>query len=126
MEMTTHAVNWFEIPVADFERARRFYSRIFDFEMPEMAMGPSRMGFFLHEQGKGIGGAIIHGEGSTPAATGTLVYLAGGSNLSAVLDRVVGAGGSIVVPKTQISPELGYFAHFIDSEGNRVGLHSMA
>lgn len=125
MEMTTHALGWFEIPAADFDRARRFYSAIFDFDMPEMEMGPCRMGFFLSEQGKGVGGAIVAGEGYVPSQTGSLVYLAGGADLAVVLDRVAGAGGTVLVPKTQITPEYGYFAYFQDSEGNKVGLHSM-
>lgn len=125
MEMTTNALNWFEIPVADFARAKAFYSKIFDFEMPEMAMGPQTLGFLLHEQGKGVGGAIVKGEGYVPSMTGSLVYLAGGSDLSVVLGRVETAGGKIVVGKTQIPPDMGYFAHFADSEGNLVGLHSM-
>jgi len=125
MEMTSHALGWFEIPVADFDRAKRFYSAIFDFDMPEMMMGPCRMGFLLHEQGRGVGGAIVAGEDYVPSQVGSLVYLAGGADLSAVLDRVPGAGGTVLVPKTPITPEYGYFATFLDTEGNRVGLHSL-
>lgn len=124
MEMTTNAIEWFEIPVLDFPRAKLFYNAIFDFEMPEMQMGPNTMGFLLHEQGKGVGGAIIHGDGYVPSVQGSIVYLSGGSDLSVVLSRVETAGGSVLVGKTQVSPEHGYFAHFLDSEGNRVGLYS--
>jgi predicted enzyme related to lactoylglutathione lyase len=125
MEMTTHSLNWFEIPVSDFGRAKVFYSAIFDFEMPEMPMGPRMMGFFLHDRTAGVGGAIVAGEGCVPTATGTLVYLAAGRDLSTVLLRVEPAGGAILVPKTPIGPEMGFFAIFRDSEGNTVGLHSM-
>ena len=125
MEMVKNALSWFEIPVADFDRARKFYGAIFDFEMPEFTMGPNRMGFFLMEQGVGVGGAIVSGPGYEPAETGTLVYLNGGSDLTNVLNRVAGAGGTVAVPKTIINDELGYFAVFRDSEGNRVALHSM-
>ena len=124
MEMTKDALNWFEIPATDFARAKKFYSAIFDFEMPEMQMGPNTMGFLLHEQGKGVGGAIIKGDGHVPSQQGTLVYLAAGSDLAVVLARVKPAGGSILVPKTQVTPEIGFIALFIDSVGNRVGLHS--
>lgn len=124
MEMTNHAIHWFEIPTSDFARAKRFYSAIFDFEMPEMQMGPSTMGFLLHEQGKGVGGAIIKTDGHEPSQQGTLVYLAGGADLSVVLARVGKAGGRVVLPKTQVTPEIGFIALFIDSEGNRIGLHS--
>lgn len=125
MEMTTHALGWFELSVSDFDRAKRFYSAIFDYDMPEMMMGPARMGFLPHDQGQGVGGAIIACEGRVPSREGTLVYLAGGADLSVVLDRVAGAGGTVLEPKTPITPEYGFFAFFHDSEGNKVGLHSM-
>ena len=124
MEMTTNAISWFEIPVTDFERAKKFYSGTFDFDMPTMPMGPAQMGFLLHEQGKGIGGSIIKVDGHVPSTMGTLVYLACGSDLSVVLGRVEAAGGKILAPKTLIAEGMGYFAHFLDIEGNRVGLHS--
>jgi predicted enzyme related to lactoylglutathione lyase len=127
MEMTKDSVAWFEIPVSDFERAKKFYSAIFDYQMPEWPMGPDyKMGVLLYDQeAGGIGGAIIKGEGYVPGTSGPKVYLAAGKDLTVVLNRVEKAGGKIVFPKTQISPELGYFARFIDSEGNELSLHSM-
>ena len=126
MQMLTNAISWFEIPVTDFNRAKEFYSKIYDYEMPEQKMGESRMGFLLSDIEKGgIGGAIVEGSSSNPSAEGTLAYLNGGSNLEIVLNRVEEAGGKILVPKTQISPEIGYFAYFMDTEGNKVGLHSV-
>ena len=125
MEMTTNSLSWFEVPVADFPRAKAFYSAIFDFAMPEMPMGPRTMGFFLHDRATGVGGAIVAGEGCVPAASGTLVYLAAGKDLSVVLGRVAAAGGTTLVPKTLIAPGMGFFALFHDTEGNTVGLHSL-
>lgn len=126
MEMQKNAISWVEIPVSDFERAKKFYSAIYDYEMPEMMMGPFRMGFLLYDQeNQGIGGAIVHGEGNIPSDKGVKVYLNGGNDLNTVLNRVEKAGGKIIVPKMQITPELGYFASFIDSEGNMISLHSM-
>lgn len=126
MEMTTNAVSWVEIPVHDFERAKEFYSKIFDYEMPTMPMGPVQMGFLLYEQEKGgVGAAIVHGEG-TPSTTGPQVYLNGGSDLQIVLDRVEAAGGKVDIPKTDIGQGFGFFGFFLDTEGNRIGLHSMA
>lgn len=123
--MLKHAVSWIEIPVTDFDRAKKFYSTIYDFDMPEMQMGPNRMGFLLHDQqGGGIGGAIVQGEGYQPATVGSKVYLNGGDNLDTVLNRVTGAGGKVILPKTEITPEFGYFAIFEDTEGNLVSLHS--
>jgi uncharacterized protein len=125
MAQLKNSINWFEIPVSDFNRAKSFYSTIFDFEMPEIEMGPNRLGFFLVEQG-GIGGAIAHGEGYVPSEKGTLVYLNGGKDLQVVLDRIEDAKGKIILPKTLISDQLGYFAIFMDTEGNKVALHSMS
>lgn len=126
MEMTTNAIAWVEIPVTDFERAKAFYSKIFDYQMPDMEMGPYKMGFLLYDQEKGgIGGAIVQGEGCVPTSHGSKVYLNGGNDLQVVLDRVAAAGGQIVTPKTEITPEFGYYATFADTEGNHISLHSM-
>jgi predicted enzyme related to lactoylglutathione lyase len=117
-----NAINWFEIPVVDFPRAKKFYNDIFGFELYEETMGPFRMGFFPGEGG--VSGAIVQGEGCKPSQEGTLVYLNGGDDLSKVLNKVEGAGGKIAMPKTEITPEIGYSAIFIDTEGNKVALHS--
>jgi predicted enzyme related to lactoylglutathione lyase len=61
-----------------------------------------------------------------PTGEGTLVYLNGGKDLRVVLQRVEPAGGKILQEKTLVAPDLGYFAIFRDTEGNRVALHSMA
>lgn len=123
--MVTHAINWFEIPVSDFDRARKFYEIIFDFEMPENTMGQTRMGFLLFDHmAGGIGGSICQGEGYEPSDRGTLAYLNGGEDLNIVLERIENAGGEIVVPKFHISEEIGYSAVFKDTEGNRLALHS--
>lgn len=126
MEMTKNAVSWFEIPVSDFERAKAFYQKIFDYEMPEMMMEPVRMGILPHDRDSGgIGGAICSGEGYTPAgANGPKVYLDAGSDLNTVLQRVSGAGGQVVLGKTPIGQDMGHFAFFNDTEGNVVGLYS--
>jgi len=125
--MFQNAVSWIEIPVSDFDRAKKFYSSIFDYDMPEIPMGPVRMGFLLHDQQNGgIGGAIVHGdESNAPSKTGPRVYLNGGSDLDVVLNRVTNAGGKVIMQKTEISPEYGFYGGFEDTEGNYVYLHSM-
>jgi predicted enzyme related to lactoylglutathione lyase len=122
--MTTHALSWVEIPVLDFDRAKAFYSRIFDFAMPQIATGSKTMGFLRFEPGKGVGGAIVKSEGYQPSAQGALVYLAAGKDLSVVLHRVVPAGGLVQVDKTPVGPDLGFYAVIFDTEGNRLALHS--
>jgi predicted enzyme related to lactoylglutathione lyase len=125
MRMQKNAVSWFEIPVKNFEKAKKFYQKIFDYEMPDMPMGPNRMGILLHDRETGVGGAIVSGEGYEPDASGTMVYLSANPNLDEVLVRVADAGGAVQVPKTNIGDGMGHFAIFTDCEGNRVGLHSI-
>ncbi len=125
--MQKNALSWFEIPVDDFERARRYYSTIFAYEMPVMPMGDSTLGILPYDTAAGgVGGAINKHATARPSLTGTLVYLCGGNDLAPVLERVTGAGGRIVMPKTMVTPEIGYIALMEDTEGNVVGLHSPA
>ena len=125
METHLHSLNWFEIPVTDFDRAKKFCSAIYDYEMPENIMGTVRMGFFMMDfEKQGVGGSICYGEGYVPSSEGALVYLNGGSDLDIVLSRVEKAGGKVLVPKTLITEDIGFFAVFLDTEGNRLALHS--
>lgn len=117
-----HYVSWFEIPAVNFEEAVDFYSHIYGIEMEKNFDGNYAMAFF--PANNGIGGAIVAGPGSTPSDVGPLVYLNGGKDLNLILEKVEEAGGRIVMPKTLISKKSGYFAIFIDSEGNKLALHS--
>lgn len=123
-----NALNWFEIPVSDFERAKKFYETIFDYQMPENMMGNVRMGFFLYDFQNGkVGGAICKSDMHTPSQEGSLIYLNCQPDLQIVLDKVETAGGKILQQKTIISDDqhLGYWALITDTEGNKVALHSM-
>ncbi|WP_246054165.1 MULTISPECIES: VOC family protein [Antarcticibacterium] len=115
-------VSWFEIPAVNFQQAVDFYNNIYDIEMETNFDGQYAMAYF--PAGKGVGGAIVAGPGSTPSDTGPLLYLNGGDNLEKILSKIETAGGRIIMPKTHISEEAGYFAIFIDSEGNKLALHS--
>jgi uncharacterized protein len=126
MSTSPHALNWFEIPVTNFSRAKRFYEQVLGQSVQEMAMGPTTMGFLPHEQAIGVGGAIVQAAGCVPSQQGSIIYLNVGDDLAPALARVEAAGGKIVVPKTDIGGGFGFFAHFIDTEGNKVGFHSMA
>jgi predicted enzyme related to lactoylglutathione lyase len=124
MELS-NAISWFEIPVSDFDRAKRFYEAILDNQMPETATGPAKMGFFLYDFKSGkIGGAICHGNDYMPSQHGSLIYLNANPDLQIILNRVEGAGGKILRKKTLVTPEIGHTAIIIDTEGNRVALHS--
>lgn len=123
----THAISWFEIPATDIDRAQKFYETIFEIKMQPLDMPQLQMRLFPITDPMNIGGAICqHAEFYQPSAqAGPLVYLNGNPDLQIVLDRVEAAGGQVLVPKTQISPEHGYMAVFLDSEGNRIALHSI-
>jgi predicted enzyme related to lactoylglutathione lyase len=122
-----NAVNWFEIPATNIERAKTFYEAIFDIEMHSMNIGDGlEMALFPTDQ-NGVGGAIIKNEEwYKPSEThGPLVYLNANPNLQIVLDKIEQAGGRVSVPKRLITEDHGYMAVIIDSEGNRIALHSM-
>ena len=118
-----NAINWFEIPAKNFERAVEFYNQIFETPMHKQEMMGYNMAFFEAE--KGVGGAVIQGQGYEPSDKGVLVYLNGGDDLSVPLSKVEKAGGKVLVPKTLIKEEIGYFAIFMYTEGNKVAIHSL-
>lgn len=123
-----HAISWFEIPAIDLERAQQFYESILGGPLFNMDMPNIKMRVLPSDQDPdAVGGAVVDSGGfHQPSAThGPLVYLNANPDVQIILDRVVAAGGSILVPKTEISPEIGYMAVIIDSEGNRIGLHSV-
>lgn len=85
-----HALNWFEIPVTDFARAKAFYETVLGISIAPMAMGPTMMGM-LSTDPEAVGGAIVQGEGGVPSQNGTMVYLNGGDDLGP-LAGACGAG----------------------------------
>lgn len=123
----TNAISWFEIPATDLNRATKFYEAIFDTQLIPLDLPEIKMRMFaLTDMMSGVGGAVVDSGGShKPSATdGPLIYLNGSPDLQIVLDRVEAAGGKVLMPKTEITPEYGYMALFLDTEGNRIGLHS--
>src|SRR4051794_7377095 len=123
-----HAISWFEIPATDLSRAQQFYETLFGFTMIPLDTPNLKMRMFpIDDMMTGVGGAIVNSGGfHTPSATeGTLIYLNANPDVQQLLDKVEAAGGKILVPKTQISPEYGYMAVILDTEGNRIALHSV-
>ena len=118
-----NAINWFDIPVKDFDRAKSFYEKVLDTTMETQSMPGMKMAFFPADWENGIGGGLAYGEGYEPSEKGSLIYLNGGDDLSIPLGRIEEAGGKVVVPKTSLGPN-GFMAQFIDSEGNKVAFHS--
>lgn len=118
-----YPINWFEIPATDFDRAVQFYSSVLGRDLPTSEGNGLQQAFFSTDPLE-VSGVIIKAEGAEPSNKGVLIYLNGGDDLSIPLSKVEDAGGEIVVPKTKISDQLGHFAIFIDSEGNRLAFHS--
>lgn len=119
----SRVINWFEIPAIDFERARRFYETVFAVTLMQNEMSGMKMGVFPYTD-PATGGAVVQGPQMKPAAGGVVIYLDGGDDLALPLARVVPAGGQVLMPKTQLSAEIGSIALFQDCEGNVIGLHS--
>ena len=121
-----NVINWFEIPVKNFATAKSFYQTVLNAPLTDSPNPTIQYAFLPIDQNQGgIGGALIQAENNEPSMNGTTVYLNGGNDLSDSLSRVEAAGGKIILPKTEIGGGMGFMALFIDSEGNKVGLHSM-
>ncbi|MBO9572150.1 MAG: VOC family protein [Chitinophagaceae bacterium] len=125
MDRNSNSINWFEIPVTDMARARHFYQVILSIHMEDMSMEGMQMTAFPYDGGSGkVAGALVLNGMSKPSGEGVLVYLNANPDMSTVLEKVESEGGKIIMPKTQITPEIGYMAFIIDTEGNKIGLHS--
>lgn len=123
-----NAISWFEIPTTDIDRAQKFYEAIFGITMNVLDMPNMKMRMFpLDDPMAGVGGTLVDSGGfHKPSATeGPLIYLDGNPDVQNALSKVEAAGGKILMPKTEISPEYGYMAVFLDTEGNRIALHSV-
>jgi predicted enzyme related to lactoylglutathione lyase len=123
-----NAISWFEIPTTDLVRAQKFYEEIFEIKLNPLETPNFKMRMFpIEDPMNGVGGALSYAEGFyKPSETdGPLIYLNANPDVQLVLDKIEKAGGRITVPKTQISEEHGYMAVFIDTEGNRIALHSI-
>lgn len=121
-----NAINWFEIPVKNYDRAKQFYTtvmgiKIQDHHMPEQNV---KYGMFPYDNdNNGVGGGLVESAEAKPTTDGPTIYLNGGDNLSVPLDKIEASGGKVIMPKTDIG-ENGFMAQFIDTEGNRIALHS--
>jgi len=125
MDSNANALNWFEISVGDMARAKKFYETIFGMKMEESEMMGMKMAFFPIDAMAGkVSGGLVQGNMHKPSMDGAKVYLNGNPDLNNALGKVESAGGKVLMPKTQISPEIGYMAFFADTEGNAVALHS--
>jgi len=125
--MKKNAVGWFEIPVTNMDRAVKFYETVFDIRLARNNFGTLEMAWFPEvENGMGSTGSLVFNtEYYKPSLDGILIYFTAQSgDMSIELDKVEKAGGKIAMPRKQISEEYGYMALIIDTEGNRIALHS--
>jgi uncharacterized protein len=120
---TANAITWFEIPVTDMDRASQFYARVLGKPLEPQQFGPHELMVFPYQQ-PGVGGCLLSYKPLQPGATGALIYLAVSDTLNAALTRVVQASGQVALGRTELPGDMGCYAHIIDSEGNRVGLHA--
>jgi len=128
LTMTPHrnAIDWFEIPVLDMDRAAAFYEALLGTAVRREAIGPMQLGVFAYDGEQGTGGCLLAGDGvPAPSLDGSLVYLNAGPSLDTVVARVAAAGGRVLVPKVTLPGDMGCFVHIADTEGNRVGLHAL-
>ena len=126
MDTNTNSLNWFDIPVTDIERAKHFYQVIFGIHMELVDMMGMKMATFPGENGNGkVSGALVQSENHKPSAEGVTIYLNANPDMTPVLERIEAEGCQILMPKTAIAPEIGYMAFFIDTEGNKMALHSL-
>ena len=116
-------VSIIEIPATNLNRAIGFYSSILGFTIEVVEMGDVLMGILPNDEGS-VNVVLSQGSDYKPTTSGCIVYLNGGDDLQPILEKIEPNGGSILVPKTEISPEMGFFALFMDTEGNQLGLHS--
>ena len=115
--------HWFEIPASNYDRAKRFYETIYQMDIETVEMGPYKMGIIPHND---VGCAIISGEGyKPPGPNGPIVYMDANPDLDIILNRIENAGGKIIKPKKAVSEDHEFMATFLDSEGNRMALHSL-
>ena len=126
MEINVNPVGWFEIPVIDMERAKKFYESVFGYSLERHKFGGLDMAWFPYSDRAGASGSLIHEETFyKPSQDGVLIYFSSPSgDLKNELAKVNSAGGNLLIQKKLISEDIGYMGMFLDSEGNRVALHS--
>lgn len=118
-------VGWFEVPVTDMERAKKFYETVFEISIAVHELGDFIMGWFPMAPDKsGATGSLVQHEMYTPSDThGPLIYFSC-ADVSNELGRVEAAGGEVLKQKTEIGGGHGFMGLIKDTEGNRIAVHS--
>jgi uncharacterized protein len=120
-------VGYFEIPVVDMKRAVKFYEAVFLTKLERHMMGPMDMAWFpMVKDGPGTTGSLVLDKNFRPSVDGVLIFFSSPKeDINGDLKKVEKAGGKIVAPRMEIPENMGFMAMFLDTEGNRIGLHSM-
>ncbi|MBL7831538.1 MAG: VOC family protein [Saprospiraceae bacterium] len=120
-----HAINWFEIPAIDLERAFIFYSTILNNNVRKGTFGNSELILFNvpFNTGEAVGGSIVVRNDLKPTTEGGNIFLNAFGTLSNAVSKVESAGGKVIVPFMDLG-KFGFAAIIIDSEGNKIGLIS--
>jgi uncharacterized protein len=116
---------WFEIPALDIARATKFYEALFATTLKQEAMGPMQMAVFPYDQANATSGCVMKAPGLAPSSDGAIIYLNADPSLDTILNRVKSTGGKISLGRTELPPGMGCYAHIVDTEGNRVGIHAL-
>lgn len=119
-----NVITWFEIPTTDIQRAAAFYTEIMGYEIQATDFQGEKMAFFKHVERGEVSGALVENAEVKAGADGPVIYFDGNEDLNVALNKVEAAGGKVLMPKMKVSDEIGYIAFFLDTEGNRLGLHS--
>ncbi len=119
-----NALNWFEVPATDLNRAYNFYNTVLGGHVRKGTFGNGDLVLFDVPFGTGetVGGSVVVRPDLVPTQDGPIIYINTFNQIDACLSRVEAAGGKILVPKTDLG-NFGFSAVIIDSEGNKIGLH---
>jgi predicted enzyme related to lactoylglutathione lyase len=119
------AINWFEIPALDLERAFQFYSTVLNGNVRKGTFGNGDLILFNvpFNTGEAVGGSIVVRPDLKPTTEGGVIYLNAFGKLSEAVSKVENAGGKVLVPEINLG-KFGFSAIIIDSEGNKMGLLS--
>ncbi|GMQ31535.1 VOC family protein [Algoriphagus confluentis] len=116
-------VGWFDIYVANLEKAKEFYEQVFEVQLIELPIEWGKQALFpFNPQSPNISGAIVEKQGWEPGPSNTIVYFET-EDCSLLEAKIENAGGKVIQPKMNIG-EFGFVSIFLDSEGNTLGLHS--
>jgi predicted enzyme related to lactoylglutathione lyase len=118
----TKPLNWFEIPTSNIDKARDFYEAVFGVKMTTGQIGSATYSAFPYDRDNATGGALIQDPACQPGI-GPLLYLNAGDTLDLMIQRALEGGATLATPRTALPPGMGFFAHILDLDGNKIGLH---